>query len=52
MNQQTEAARILLAVGADPNVRDDEGDTLLGLCLKHGDLQTAQLLKQCAAKAH
>lgn len=49
LNQQPEAARVLLAAGADPNARDDEGDTPLGLCLKNGDSQTAQLLRHCGA---
>src|SRR5262245_5283529 len=46
-----EATRILLAAGANPSARDDEGDTPLGLSLRRGDLVTAELLRLCGAEA-
>jgi uncharacterized protein len=46
-----EATRILLAAGANPSARDDEGDTPLGLSLQRGDLATAELLRLCGAEA-
>lgn len=48
---QAETVRILLAAGADPEARDDEGDTPLGLCIRRGDHATAELLRLCGAKA-
>jgi ankyrin repeat protein len=39
-----EAARILLQAGADPNVRNDVGDSPLRLCVWEGDLELAALL--------
>jgi ankyrin repeat protein len=48
---QRDAALMLLAAGADPNVREDEGDTPLALCAKEGDLKMmATLLRAGAAK--
>lgn len=44
-----EAVRILLAVGADPNVRGAEGDSPLRLCAQHGYLEIARLLLHCGA---
>jgi ankyrin repeat protein len=48
---QRDAALMLLAAGADPNVRSDEGDTPLAWCAKEGDLKmVATLLRVGAAK--
>lgn len=47
---RAETIRILLAAGADPSARDDEGDTPLGLCLRRGDNATAGLLSLCGAE--
>ena len=44
-----EAARILLAAGADTNVCDDEGDSPLRVSVEHGDLVMAELLLRCGA---
>jgi uncharacterized protein len=46
---QLEVVRILLAAGADPTAQDDEGDTPLGLSVRRGDQQMAQLLRLCGA---
>jgi ankyrin repeat protein len=48
--EQREAARILLAAGADPNVVGSEGDTPLGVCVERGDVEMATLLLACDAK--
>ena len=48
---QLEAVRLLLAAGADPEIRDDEGETPLGLSLKQGNYQIANLLMLCGARA-
>lgn len=47
--QQPEAARILLAAGADPNRTGDEGDAPLRVCAEQGDLAMAALLLRCGA---
>jgi ankyrin repeat protein len=44
-----EAVRILLAAGADPNVRDNEGDSPLRFCADNGLLEMARLLLHCGA---
>jgi hypothetical protein len=44
-----EAVRLLLASGADPNVRDDEGDSPLRFCAQEGLLELARLLLHCGA---
>jgi uncharacterized protein len=44
-----EAVRMLLSAGADPNVRDEEGDSPLRLCVQEGLLEMAQLLLHCGA---
>jgi uncharacterized protein len=49
MNNQPEAARLLLSAGADPNIRDDEGDTPFDASIRHGDVKMASLLKMCGA---
>jgi ankyrin repeat protein len=48
-NNQIEAVRLLLAHGADPNVRDDEGDSPLRFCAEKGYLEMARLLLHCGA---
>ncbi len=44
-----EAVRILLAAGADPNVRDNVGDSPLRWCTENGYLEMARLLLLCGA---
>lgn len=44
-----EAVRILLAAGADPNVRDGEGSSPLRFCARNGLLEMARLLLHCGA---
>jgi len=44
-----EAMRILLAAGADPNVRDNVGDSPLRWCAEHGYLEMARFLLLCGA---
>lgn len=44
-----EAARLLLAAGADPNARDDEGISPLRFCAQEGLLEMARLLLRCGA---
>lgn len=44
-----EAVRILLAAGADPNVRDNEGTSPLLFCAQNGLLEIARLLLRCGA---
>lgn len=44
-----EAVRMLLVAGADPNVRDNEGDSPLRLCSQKGQLEMARLLLLCGA---
>lgn len=44
-----EAVRVLLVAGADPNVRDNEGDSPLRLCSQKGQLEVARLLLLCGA---
>jgi uncharacterized protein len=51
LNRQAEAIRILLAAGVNPRARDDEGDTPLSLCVRSGDLMTADLLRLCGVGA-
>jgi ankyrin repeat protein len=40
-NEQPRAAEMLLEAGADPNVKNDEGDFPLLVCAELGDLRTA-----------
>ncbi len=42
-----EAVRILLTAGADPNVRDNEGDSPLRVCADKGYVEMARLLLLC-----
>jgi uncharacterized protein len=49
LNNRAEVARLLLAAGANPLARDDEGDTPLGLFERHGDRNTSALLRACSA---
>lgn len=51
MNNQLEAVRLLLAAGADPQIRDDEGETPLGLANQNQNHQVAGLLRLCWKKA-
>jgi len=44
-----DAARLLLAQGADPNVRDNAGTSPLRWCAEHGHLEMARLLLLCGA---
>ena len=44
-----DAARILLAAGAEPYVRDDEGYSPLIVCAEEGYLDLARLLLHCGA---
>ena len=44
-----EAVRLLLAAGADPNVRDDRGDSPLRICAAKGYVDVARLLLRCGA---
>ena len=50
MNRQFEAALLLLAAGADPNVRDTEGDTPLSLSINNRDDQLESILRLCGAE--
>lgn len=49
MIKHIEAVRILLAAGADPNVRGNEGDSPLRSCADNGLLEMARLLLHCGA---
>jgi|GEM_PF-1460957 len=49
INKQLEAARILLGCGANPNVRDDEGDSPLRMSVEKDDREMATLLLRCGA---
>jgi hypothetical protein len=44
-----DAARLLLAQGADPNVCDNAGTAPLRWCAEHGHLEMARLLLLCGA---
>ena len=44
-----EAVRLLLAAGADPNVRDGEGESPLRFCAEKGYVEMARLLLLCGA---
>ncbi len=48
-NNHIDAVPLLLAAGADPNVRDDEGDSPLRFCAEKGYLEMARLLLLCGA---
>lgn len=47
--EQPEAARILLAAGADPNFRGSEGDSPLRVCVEQGRHELAAMLLRCGA---
>ena len=49
MMNHIDAARLLLAHGADPNVRDNVGDSPLRWCTENGYLEMARLLLLCGA---
>lgn len=44
-----EVVRLLLAAGADPNVRDHRGDSPLRMCAAKGYVDVARLLLRCGA---
>ncbi|HYO51953.1 ankyrin repeat domain-containing protein [Archangium sp.] len=44
-----EAARILLAAGANPNLTGDEGDSPLRVCAEQGEHAMAAMLLRCGA---
>lgn len=44
-----EAVRIMLAAGADPNVRDSEDTSRLRFCAQHALLEMARLRLRCGA---
>ena len=46
---QLEAARMLLAAGANPNVVGSEGDSPLRWCVERGDTEMAATLLRCGA---
>jgi ankyrin repeat protein len=49
--ERRDTALMLLAAGADPNVRSDEGDVPISMCVVRGDLKmAATLLRAGAAK--
>jgi len=48
---QPQAVYLLLAGGADPNVRGPEGDSPLRVCAERGDTQMAETLLRCGARA-
>jgi ankyrin repeat protein len=47
--EQRDAARILLAAGANPNCEGREGDSPLRVCVERGDHETAAMLLRCGA---
>ncbi|MFE8603931.1 ankyrin repeat domain-containing protein [Archangium violaceum] len=47
--RQTEAVRLLLAAGADPNFKGSEGDSPLRACVELGEHAMAALLLLCGA---
>jgi uncharacterized protein len=49
LDNQIEAVRFLLAAGADPNIKDDEGISPLRFCVQKGYLELARLLLRCGA---
>ena len=48
-NNHIEAVRLLLAAGAEPNLKDDEGYSPLRVCAQKGYLEMARLLILCGA---
>jgi ankyrin repeat protein len=51
-NGHRDVALMLLAAGADPNVRSDEGDVPISFCVERGDLKmVAALLRAGATKS-
>jgi len=51
MNRQAEAVRILLAAGADPNIRDDEGESPLSLSVQNDDEELVRAIRLCLPDA-
>lgn len=49
LSKHIEAVRLLLAAGADPNMRDGEGTSPLRVCADKGYLEMARLLLLCGA---
>ncbi len=46
---QVEVGRLLLAAGAEPNLKDDEGRSPLRICVQKRNLEMARLLLLCGA---
>jgi ankyrin repeat protein len=46
---QRDAVLMLLAAGADPNVRSDEGEVPISMCVEQGDLKMAATLLRAGA---
>ena len=51
LNSQFEASLILLAAGANPNARDNEGATPLALSISNNDKRLEKALRLCGATA-
>jgi len=51
-NRDVDRVRVLLAEGADPNVRDINGRTPLGHAAAHGDVDLVTLLLDAGADVH
>lgn len=49
LNDQKQVLDALLKAGANPNVRNDEGDSPLRVSVRNGDRETASLLLQAGA---
>ncbi|HVV99943.1 MAG TPA: ankyrin repeat domain-containing protein [Planctomycetaceae bacterium] len=49
LNRRLDAVRILLAAGANPNVRNDDGDSALFQAVLENDLPMASVLLACGA---
>jgi hypothetical protein len=50
--RKPEAARLLIAAGADVNVRDEEEETPLHLACRYGQAEIAGILLKAGADAH
>jgi ankyrin repeat protein len=47
---ETEIAKLLIAKGADVNIRSDKGETALSLAVSHYNEGIVQLLRKAGAK--